>query len=93
MIRGDFTSDTSGSFTSPRYPVNYPNDASCTWLIQGEAGKVISVTFTDFDLEDDETCRYDVMQAYEGVGTNGTLLLEWVSKILLFACDNFYFWP
>ena len=76
MIRGDFTSDTSGSFTSPRYPVNYPNDASCTWLIQGEAGKVISVTFTDFDLEDDETCRYDVMQAYEGVGTNGTLLLE-----------------
>ena len=76
MIQSDFTSDTSGSFTSPGYPVNYPNDAYCTWLIQGVAGKVISVTFRDFDLEDDEIYRYDVVQAYEGVGTNGTLLLE-----------------
>ena len=79
MIQSDFTSDTSGSFTSPRYPVNYPNDAFCTWLIQGGARKVISVTFMDFDLEDDETCRYDVTRIYEGTGTNGTngtILLE-----------------
>ena len=73
----------SGSFTSPGYPDDYPNDASCTWLIQGEPGKLIVVSFFDFDLEDDASCDFDVIKFYEGIETNRTEIFQYVFKILL----------
>uniref|UniRef100_A0A3P8W543 CUB and Sushi multiple domains 2 n=1 Tax=Cynoglossus semilaevis TaxID=244447 RepID=A0A3P8W543_CYNSE len=42
----------SGVLTSPNYPVQYDNNANCTWIITAtDASKVIKLTFEDFDLE------------------------------------------
>ena len=80
-----FTSGLSGFFTSPGYPDNHPNDASCTWLIQGEPEKVIVVSFFDFDLEDDASCDFDVIKLYEGIDTNRTEILQCVFDIYFYS--------
>uniref|UniRef100_A0A8K9V7L3 CUB and Sushi multiple domains 2 n=1 Tax=Oncorhynchus mykiss TaxID=8022 RepID=A0A8K9V7L3_ONCMY len=42
----------NGIITSPNYPVQYDNNANCTWvIIATDTTKVIKVTFEDFDLE------------------------------------------
>ncbi|KAJ8334650.1 hypothetical protein SKAU_G00402890, partial [Synaphobranchus kaupii] len=42
----------SGVITSPNFPVQYDNNANCTWVITtADLSKVIKLTFEDFDLE------------------------------------------
>uniref|UniRef100_A0A667WX46 CUB and Sushi multiple domains 2 n=1 Tax=Myripristis murdjan TaxID=586833 RepID=A0A667WX46_9TELE len=42
----------NGIITSPNYPVQYDNNANCTWVITAtDTSKVIKLTFEDFDLE------------------------------------------
>ncbi|KAG5842350.1 hypothetical protein ANANG_G00176700 [Anguilla anguilla] len=42
----------SGIITSPNFPVQYDNNANCTWIITtADPSKVIKLTFEDFDLE------------------------------------------
>uniref|UniRef100_A0AAR2L905 CUB and Sushi multiple domains 2 n=1 Tax=Pygocentrus nattereri TaxID=42514 RepID=A0AAR2L905_PYGNA len=42
----------SGVITSPNFPVQYDNNANCTWIITAsDPNKVIKLTFEDFDLE------------------------------------------
>uniref|UniRef100_A0A6Q2X998 CUB and Sushi multiple domains 2 n=1 Tax=Esox lucius TaxID=8010 RepID=A0A6Q2X998_ESOLU len=42
----------NGIITSPNYPVQYDNNANCTWVITAaDTTKVIKLTFEDFDLE------------------------------------------
>ncbi|XP_023687916.2 CUB and sushi domain-containing protein 2 isoform X1 [Paramormyrops kingsleyae] len=42
----------SGLITSPNFPVQYDNNANCTWVITAaDPNKVIKLTFEDFDLE------------------------------------------
>lgn len=44
--------ETSGSFTSPRYPSNYPNSATCTWIIEVPENHFVELLFETFELED-----------------------------------------
>uniref|UniRef100_A0A671RP15 CUB and sushi domain-containing protein 2-like n=1 Tax=Sinocyclocheilus anshuiensis TaxID=1608454 RepID=A0A671RP15_9TELE len=42
----------SGIITSPNFPVQYDNNANCTWIITtSDPSKVIKLTFEEFDLE------------------------------------------
>uniref|UniRef100_A0A9J8BSB7 CUB and Sushi multiple domains 2 n=1 Tax=Cyprinus carpio carpio TaxID=630221 RepID=A0A9J8BSB7_CYPCA len=42
----------SGIITSPNFPVQYDNNANCTWIITAsDPAKVIKLTFKEFDLE------------------------------------------
>ncbi|XP_036809547.1 CUB and sushi domain-containing protein 2-like [Oncorhynchus mykiss] len=42
----------NGIIASPNYPVQYDNNANCTWFITAtDTTKVIKLTFEDFDLE------------------------------------------
>uniref|UniRef100_A0A8C1UMN4 CUB and Sushi multiple domains 2 n=1 Tax=Cyprinus carpio TaxID=7962 RepID=A0A8C1UMN4_CYPCA len=42
----------SGIITSPNFPVQYDNNANCTWIITAsDPAKVIKLTFEEFDLE------------------------------------------
>uniref|UniRef100_A0A3Q3JM08 CUB and Sushi multiple domains 1 n=1 Tax=Monopterus albus TaxID=43700 RepID=A0A3Q3JM08_MONAL len=41
-----------GVITSPNYPVQYENNAHCVWVITAmDSGKVIKLSFEEFDLE------------------------------------------
>ncbi|XP_071499338.1 blastula protease 10-like [Diadema antillarum] len=55
----------SGSFTSPEYPGEYPNNRDCKYSITVEPGFVINVTFVDFQLEFHHACEYDFVEVYD----------------------------
>lgn len=41
----------SGTFFTPDYPVPYPNDARCNWIISVPSGKRVKLKFEDFDFD------------------------------------------
>ncbi|XP_078681748.1 uncharacterized protein LOC144916495 [Branchiostoma floridae x Branchiostoma belcheri] len=61
----------SGSFSSQNYPNNYPNDHDCRYEISVSSPKVIKLTFTDFEVEND----FDYVNVYDGNTTDSTYLL------------------
>ncbi|XP_072051835.1 membrane frizzled-related protein-like [Amphiura filiformis] len=64
---GGVLTATSGVITTPNYPSVYPNDAKCTWIIQGGERTNIQLRFTNFILEEslaDGGC-YDWLQILE----------------------------
>ncbi|XP_078600437.1 uncharacterized protein LOC144875374 [Branchiostoma floridae x Branchiostoma japonicum] len=62
------TTDT-GSFTSPNYPDNYPDEHDCRYEISVTPSKVIKLTFTEFDVEK----GYDYVYVYDGKTTDSIL--------------------
>ncbi|XP_078692043.1 uncharacterized protein LOC144922256 [Branchiostoma floridae x Branchiostoma belcheri] len=61
VLNGNF-----GSFTSPGYPGNYPNNAYCTWQISVNMSDVVAIRFTAFNLEYDYDCYYDSLVVHDG---------------------------
>ena len=63
-------SGSSGTFFSPDYPYNYPDDARCTWTISVPDGKIVKLTFERFQLnllpDDCKTGNYDYVQIRDG---------------------------
>lgn len=43
--------ETTGAFSSPRYPYEYPTNSFCEYVIRSSGDSYIEVTFTDFKLE------------------------------------------
>ncbi|KAM5180791.1 enteropeptidase [Mantella aurantiaca] len=62
--------ETNGTFSSPMYPQNYPNLASCIWYLNAAAGDNIQLHFEVFDLEN----IYDVVEVRDGKGSDSLLL-------------------
>ncbi|CAH1274042.1 BMP1 [Branchiostoma lanceolatum] len=59
-----------GSFTSPGYPGNYPNNARCSWQISVNTSEVIAIRFNAFNLESGgSSCPYDYLDVYDGLST------------------------
>lgn len=48
-----------GRFTSPNYPISYPHDTHCQWVIEVDYGHLIEITFQDFDFESSSGCYQD----------------------------------
>ncbi|KAK3106526.1 hypothetical protein FSP39_021900 [Pinctada imbricata] len=55
---GTFT-EPRGTIQSPSYPNAYPGNKQCDYIISQPVGQRITLTFTDFDVEDAATCQYD----------------------------------
>ncbi|XP_030830721.1 uncharacterized protein LOC589938 [Strongylocentrotus purpuratus] len=70
---GDTLSDASGILMSPNYPEEYSNSDECTFTLKGLADDTVTLTFTDFDIEDHSTCSFDALEVYEGVDASGPL--------------------
>lgn len=47
-----------------KYPLSsvYPHNSRCAWLIKTDEDKALNVTFTQFNLESSNECRYDWLQ-------------------------------
>ncbi|XP_053093478.1 deleted in malignant brain tumors 1 protein-like [Pangasianodon hypophthalmus] len=60
---GGILTQSKGEFFSPNFPLNYPNNAECTWRLQGPEQKVVSLTFTFVDLES----NWDSVDVYDGL--------------------------
>lgn len=61
------------------YPLNYPPNTYCQWLLRTESSHSILFKFTDFDLEDD--CSADSVQVYDGSEKRA-------DKLLLKSCGS-----
>ncbi|NWW48254.1 CUZD1 protein, partial [Pedionomus torquatus] len=64
----------NGTFTSPNYPIRYPEMTYCVWHIQTEKNSKINLQFRDFFLELDKNCQFDFTAVYDGLTTNTSLL-------------------
>ncbi|XP_066025209.1 uncharacterized protein [Pocillopora verrucosa] len=56
--------ETSGSFSSPYYPRNYPFNQTCSWKIIGKQGYRVELTIPDYNLQrcDGAACSCDYME-------------------------------
>ena len=62
----------TGIVTSPNYPDNYPNNIRKTEMIQVKQGLILSLEFTEFNIEPHPTCG-DHLKISDG---DGTILME-----------------
>ncbi|XP_076458584.1 tolloid-like protein 2 [Babylonia areolata] len=53
---------SGGVLQSPLYPGNYPNNASCSWVLTARRGHSVRLTFRHFDLEDSTDCTADFVE-------------------------------
>ncbi|KAM5271850.1 LOW QUALITY PROTEIN: scavenger receptor cysteine-rich domain-containing protein DMBT1 [Ctenodactylus gundi] len=69
---GSFLSQPSGSFSSPFYPGSYPNNARCVWDIEVPNNYLVTVVFTDVQLEGG--CSYDYIEVFDGPSHSSPLI-------------------
>ena len=73
--------DHNGVFGSNNYPYSYDSNTTCYWLITVSDSSVVSLTFTDLNVES----PHDVVSIYDGATTD--------SRLLLTASNNFTTYP
>ncbi|XP_078658661.1 ovochymase-like [Branchiostoma floridae x Branchiostoma belcheri] len=64
----------SGTFTSPNYPSQYPNNAQCSWKMSVTPGKLVQINIDTMDVEADGGCSYDSIAIYDGPDASAPLL-------------------
>lgn len=55
-----------GSLTSPNYPDTYSNNTHCEWLIRAPRGRLVTVTFQQFSIDDPGDCQNNYLKLYNG---------------------------
>ncbi|KAH0623685.1 hypothetical protein JD844_006732 [Phrynosoma platyrhinos] len=73
---GGFLGHQSGTFQSPFYPSNYPNNADCVWEIQVGSNSLITLMIQNLTLEmcDRYRCQCDSIEIYDGPHRTSPLL-------------------
>ncbi|CAB1338539.1 unnamed protein product, partial [Coregonus sp. 'balchen'] len=75
---GHIAGAISGRILSPGYPAPYDNNLHCTWSIEADTGKTISLHFIVFDTE----VAHDILKVWDGPTEGGILLKEWSGSAL-----------
>ncbi|XP_070559274.1 mannan-binding lectin serine protease 1-like [Ptychodera flava] len=55
-----------GQITTPNYPDAYPDNEDCNWLLVATPGDHVTITFDDFDVEQEDDCQYDNVMIFDG---------------------------
>uniref|UniRef100_A0A1B6C4Q2 Cubilin n=2 Tax=Clastoptera arizonana TaxID=38151 RepID=A0A1B6C4Q2_9HEMI len=70
--------ESSGEFTSPYYPNDYPDDRVCEYIIEQPEKKKIKLQVLDFDVENPSwargTCRTDFLEIRDGIDEDANLI-------------------
>ncbi|MBZ3876498.1 CUB and sushi domain-containing protein 1 [Sciurus carolinensis] len=75
---GRIPAATSGRILSPGYPAPYDNNLHCTWVIEADPGRTISLHFIVFDTE----LAHDILKVWDGPVDSSILLKEWSGSAL-----------
>ncbi|XP_053164698.1 discoidin, CUB and LCCL domain-containing protein 2 isoform X2 [Hemicordylus capensis] len=62
----------SGTFTSINYPYAYPNSTVCEWEIRVKPEQRVQLKFGDFDIDDSDSCHFNYVRVYNGIGPTRT---------------------
>ncbi|XP_078384784.1 uncharacterized protein LOC144667259 [Oculina patagonica] len=52
----------NNTLTSPGYPNNYPSNMDCNYSVPIPPGMAVKITFYEFDVEYDVSCKYDYLE-------------------------------
>ncbi|XP_078037937.1 cubilin [Augochlora pura] len=63
-----------GSITLPTYLSSYHENMECDWRIQMPAGERVQITWSKFDLENSNNCRFDFIEIYDGPTNESPLM-------------------
>ncbi|XP_046392545.1 cubilin-like [Ischnura elegans] len=72
---GGILTEQNGALTSPTHPDQYPPNLDCIWVIRGEPGQVVQLTWRTFSLEDHESCNLDYIQIFDNSSVSGGVLM------------------
>uniref|UniRef100_A0A671G8C4 Cubilin n=1 Tax=Rhinolophus ferrumequinum TaxID=59479 RepID=A0A671G8C4_RHIFE len=72
---GNLTTST-GTFTSPNYPMPYYHSSECYWWLKSSQGSPFELEFEDFHLEHHPNCTLDYLAVYDGPSTSSHLLTQ-----------------
>ncbi|XP_029048305.2 cubilin isoform X2 [Osmia bicornis bicornis] len=75
---GTYTS-FKGKIASPGYPNTYPLNSECIWIINNSPGNKLSLTFSEFELQQSENCDLDYLEIREDSG---------IGKLLSTSCGT-----
>ncbi|XP_069751432.1 embryonic protein UVS.2-like isoform X7 [Narcine bancroftii] len=73
---GFMLTSKSGSFTSPNFPKNYPNNADCIWIIRLHEKYKILLEFSSFAIQEFAACLGDHVTVYDGANKLSKLLVR-----------------
>ncbi|XP_038578939.1 cubilin [Micropterus salmoides] len=63
--------DPPGYITSPNYPLNYPQNIDCVWVVTVPNGEAVQIDFQDeFYIEPSGSCMYDYLELRDGSTSN-----------------------
>ncbi|KAI4473303.1 hypothetical protein M0802_016189, partial [Mischocyttarus mexicanus] len=62
---GKFTVN-SGIIHTQNYPLNYPHNQNCEWLLEVDKNHLVNLTFEDFDIENSRNCTDDYVKIFDG---------------------------
>ncbi|XP_078055284.1 membrane frizzled-related protein [Mustelus asterias] len=65
---GGIFRNPEGSFSSPRYPVQYPANLVCVWWIVAELDHVIQFKIDSMNIEGQSPCHFDRLDLHEETG-------------------------
>ncbi|XP_051885111.1 low choriolytic enzyme-like [Pristis pectinata] len=68
--------DKSGNFTTPNFPLNYPNNADCKWIIRSPIKYQILVEFSEFSIQEFAACLGDHVTVYDGADKLSKVLVR-----------------
>jgi hypothetical protein len=70
---GGILKQEQGTIQSPNYPLYYPPDHTCRWIIVGSAGTVVQLTWQSFSVEGSHLgdCRYDKVLVFDNSSVPG----------------------
>ncbi|XP_078540689.1 astacin-like metalloendopeptidase [Lissotriton helveticus] len=81
----------NGTVTSPEYPLDYPTNMDCVMAILAPEGYKISLTFTQFDLENFPGCGADYLIINDGARSTSKTIGKYCGNIQipdLVSTDN-----
>ncbi|XP_059169376.1 mucin-like protein [Physella acuta] len=66
--------DNTGLIVSPGYPSKYPVNTTCHWTLPSKPLKVLTISFSDMDIENGVACPYDSLKVYNGSSSSYPLV-------------------
>ena len=61
---------------TPGFPLRYPTEGECLWVINVEAGKYIRLEFTTIDLEFNAKLCMDELFVWDGKEESSSILMR-----------------
>ena len=80
---GTYSNSPSTFIRSPNYPLEYDNNATCSWLITNSKEKSIILEFEVLWTE-----QLDGLYVYEGQNKNGKLVCVYKGSYIDPGCEN-----